>query len=122
MERGSDNSPMHKWTGLPCPKCGYEMRAVKSTGFTFCSNHGAICDYEVRSDDEKLVMCIQKDRSKTYQLISSMKKQDLVTLSLSLVDALIKQNGYTNNLPKDISDELDELINKPDVVGGKYSV
>lgn len=36
----------HEWGVGSCPICGYRLIKVKKTGFLFCSNHEAVCDYE----------------------------------------------------------------------------
>ncbi|MCQ8182209.1 hypothetical protein NP603_13890 [Methylomonas sp. SURF-1] len=38
---------VHQLTDERCPYCNNRMVRVATTGFMFCSNHEAICDYEL---------------------------------------------------------------------------
>lgn len=43
-----DGSCTHKLTDECCPCCGEKMVEVITTGYKFCSNNPAVCDYEIK--------------------------------------------------------------------------
>lgn len=45
---------IHKLLDTKCPYCGSGMVQVATTGHEFCSNHTALCDYEVEVKEYSL--------------------------------------------------------------------
>lgn len=42
-----DGKCVHKLLDTKCPHCRSRLVRVTTTGHEFCSNHPAVCDYEV---------------------------------------------------------------------------
>lgn len=51
---GGKDGCVHKVLDERCPRCGYKLVLVTTTGFKFCSNYSLLCEYEREADNGKL--------------------------------------------------------------------